>query len=99
MPRPRKHRQCRVWEGHRVFKPLAVPLSELEVIKLEMSELEAMRLCDFDLLDQVEAGKAMKVSRGTIHRLLKSGRQKVLRALLQSTALEIEDDSTPRKTN
>jgi predicted DNA-binding protein (UPF0251 family) len=64
---------------------------ELETIRLELSELEAMRLCDLDGYDQEGAGERMAVSRGTVQRLLKSGRRKVLQALLQSRALLIEE--------
>jgi predicted DNA-binding protein (UPF0251 family) len=64
---------------------------ELETIRLELSELEAMRLCDLDGYDQERAGERMAVSRGTVQRLLKSGRRKVLQALLQSRALLIEE--------
>jgi len=91
MPRPRKKKLCRAYVGDRVFKPRSIPMYELDTIRLELSELEAMRLCDLDGLDQLAAGKRMTVSRGTIQRLLKSGRAKVLRALLQSRALLIEE--------
>ena len=91
MPRPRKQRRCRAHEGDRVFKPRSIPMHRLETIRLELSELEAMRLCDVDGLDQEAAGQRMAVSRGTIQRLLKSGRTKILGALLQSRALLIED--------
>ncbi len=91
MPRPRKRKLCRAYVGDRVFKPRSIPMYELDTIRLELSELEAMRLCDLDGLDQQAAGKRMTVSRGTIQRLLKSGRAKVLRALLQSRALLIEE--------
>ncbi len=92
MPRPLKHRRCRTWNGHRVFKPIRTPISSLEIVPLQMSELEAMRLCDYEQMEQSEAGEQMQVSRGTIHRLLKSGRRKVLHVLLNSQALEIKDD-------
>jgi predicted DNA-binding protein (UPF0251 family) len=65
-------------------------MSELTVIPLELSELEAMRLCDVEDHDQEEAGQQMGVSRGTIQRLLKRGRSKVVEALLESAALVIE---------
>jgi predicted DNA-binding protein (UPF0251 family) len=91
MPRPRKRRLCRAYEGDRVFKPRSVPMYELETVRLELSELEAMRLCDLDGLDQEAAGQHMAVSRGTVQRLLKSGRAKVLQALLQSRALLIAE--------
>jgi len=91
MPRPRKRRRCREHDGDRVFKPHSVPMSRLETVRLELSELEAMRLCDLEDLDQQTAGQRMAVSRGTVQRLLKSGRSKILEALLQSHALLIEE--------
>jgi predicted DNA-binding protein (UPF0251 family) len=90
MPRPRKTRICRTYDGDRVFKPRSIPMSELESVRLELSELEAMRLCDLEGLDQAEAGNRMGVSRGTVQRMLRSGRAKVLGALLGSSALVIE---------
>jgi predicted DNA-binding protein (UPF0251 family) len=66
---------------------------ELESIRLELSELEAMRLCDLDGCDQAAAGRRMEVSRGTVQRLLKSGRTKLVRALLESRALLIEKEA------
>ena len=48
-------------------------MTELEVITIDLSELEAMRLCELDGLDQEEAGHQMGVSRGTIqHRVVVS---------------------------
>ena len=89
MPRPRKFRNCRQYEGDRVFKPRSIPMTELEVVRLGADELEAMRLCDLEGLEQAEAGVRMGVSRGTVQRLVKSGRTKVLRALVESNALLI----------
>lgn len=91
MPRPRKHRRCRAFPGDRVWKPRSVPMDELDVIRLDLAELEAMRLCDMDGLTQEDAGLRMRVSRGTVQRLVASGREKVVRALLESAALVIED--------
>jgi predicted DNA-binding protein (UPF0251 family) len=90
MPRPRKTRRCRSFLGDRVFKPRSIPMTELETVRLELSELEAMRLCDLEGLDQSGAGRQMGVSRGTIQRLLQSGRAKLLGSLLQNSALVIE---------
>ena len=90
MPRPRKRRNCRHFEGDRVFKPRSIPMSDLEVVRLGIDELEALRLCDLEGYEQESAGTRMGVSRGTVQRLLKSGRAKVLRALLDSSALVIE---------
>jgi predicted DNA-binding protein (UPF0251 family) len=90
MPRPRKRLRCRAFEGDRVFKPRSIPLSSLDAIRLQPGELEAMRLCDLERHDQEGAGRRLGVSRGTVFRLLKSGRAKVLEAILESKALVIE---------
>ena len=90
MPRPCKRRYCRAHQGDQVFKPRKIPMSELSTIRLELSELEAMRLCDAESLDQEQAGRQMGVSRGTVQRLLKRGRSKVVLALAGSAALVIE---------
>jgi predicted DNA-binding protein (UPF0251 family) len=91
MPRPRKRRVCRAHRGDRVFKPRSIPLSRLEKIALELSELEAVRLCDVEGLDQEGAGGRMAVSRGTVQRLLTSGREKIARAIVESAALIIDE--------
>lgn len=95
MPRHRKRRRCRRFRGDRVFKPRSIPMSELDPIHLELPEFEALRCCDLDGLDQESAGERMGVSRGTVQRLVKSGRAKIVRALLKSTALIIDGDSKP----
>jgi len=66
-------------------------MTQLETIRLRPDELEAMCLCDQEGLDQATAGQSMGVSRGTIQRLLASGRAKVLKALTGSAALVIEE--------
>ena len=65
-------------------------MTRLEAIPLRLDELEAMRLCDLDALDQEAAGLRMGVSRGTVQRLLQAGRAKVVQALVTSQALIIE---------
>lgn len=90
MSRPRKHRNCRRFDGDQVFKPRSIPMSDLEIVHLELDELEAMRLCDLEGHDQESAGERMGVSRGTVQRLVKSGREKLVRALVDSSAVVIE---------
>jgi predicted DNA-binding protein (UPF0251 family) len=62
-------------------------MGELEKIELQHDELEALRLCDLVGKTQEEAGESMKISRGTVQRLLTSGREKVVRALVEGCAL------------
>lgn len=94
MPRPRKERNCRQHEGDRVFKPRSIPMTELEVITLGEDELEALRLCDVEGLHQAVAGERMGVSRGTVQRLLKTGRETIVRAIVENAALIIGSDAT-----
>jgi len=89
-PRPRKWRFCHPFRGDTYYKPRAVPLSALEVLKLGHDEIEAMRLCDHEEMDQEEAARRMNISRGTVQRLLYSGRKKVIEAITMSKALQIE---------
>jgi predicted DNA-binding protein (UPF0251 family) len=64
-------------------------MPELEVLFLEEDQLEALRLCDLEGLDQAGAGERMGVSRGTVQRLVKRGRSTLVRALVENSALVI----------
>ena len=63
-------------------------------VKLTFSELEALRLVDLENLNQEEAGKEMHVSRGTVWRLLKEGRKKVVTALIEGRPISITSQGT-----
>jgi predicted DNA-binding protein (UPF0251 family) len=89
-PRRRKWRYCHPFTGDTFYKPQAVPLSALDILTLGHDEIEAMRLCDHEELDQEAAAKRMNISRGTVQRLLYSGRKKMVEAITQSKALQIE---------
>ncbi len=91
MPRCKKERCCRRLDGERIFKPLIVPWEELEIVGIDLDEFEAMRLCDLEGKSQIEASEAMQISRGTVQRLLQSGRMKIVDALLHSKGLKIKN--------
>jgi len=88
-PFVRRTRFCRRFDGANYFKPRGIPLDSLQVNDLELDELEAMYLCDFEELEQVTASEKMKVSTSTLQRLLYSGRKKVIDAVYSSKALKI----------
>lgn len=92
MPPNKKCRRCRKWIGGKGFKPMGIPFGELEAVVLHLDELEAMRLCDSEGKDQSEAGEAMGVSRGTVQRLLRSGRRKVIEGFIQNHLFIIEEE-------
>lgn len=64
-------------------------MTELDTVELALSELEALRLCDLDGLDQEAAGRRMGVSRGTVQRLVKRARTKVVGCLVHGRALVV----------
>ena len=70
-------------------------MRELAVVDVGLDEFEAMRLCDLEACDQEDAGSRMGVSRGTIQRLVYSGRKKLISAILSGKAVRIV--SCPRK--
>jgi predicted DNA-binding protein (UPF0251 family) len=67
-------------------------MTDLDTVELELGELEALRLCDLVGLDQEGAGQRMGVSRGTVQRLLKRARAKVVGCLVDTQALVIRRD-------
>jgi len=95
-PRPKKPRHCDC--PHRptglVMKPAGVPTRDLQKIVLEIDEFEALRLCDGEGLSQAAAGARMGISRGTVQRLVTSGRNKLIGALVDGKALVVNEQGT-----
>ncbi len=87
MGRPTKHRCCRRYRADRVYKPQGIPLQELKELQLPLDQFEALRLCDYEGLDQTAAGEEMRVSRGTVQRLLWEGRKTLISAILKNQVL------------
>jgi predicted DNA-binding protein (UPF0251 family) len=58
-----------------------------EPIYIMPDEVEALRLVYYEGLTQEEAAKKMGVSRGTLWRLLSSGRKKLVQALVEGRPL------------
>ncbi|MBN1684054.1 MAG: DUF134 domain-containing protein [Gammaproteobacteria bacterium] len=88
-PFRKKERICRAFSGAVYFKPSGIPLASLAVNTLELDELEAIHLCDFEALHQSQAASKMNISTSTLQRLLYSGRKKIIDALYNSKAIEI----------
>ena len=73
----RKKRYARRLDTNRFYKPLGIKKSDLQTNIINLDEFEALRLCDYEGLSQIEAASDMRVSRATIQRLLLSGRKKI----------------------
>ena len=72
------------------FKPRAVALMDLEEVSLSADELEAIRFCDFQSINQTDAAKKMKISQSTLSRILISAHKKIAEALIEGKAIKIE---------
>jgi len=90
MPRPKRFRWIAFRPGVTYFKPRGIPLRFLEEVNLTVDELEALRLADFQGLEQIEAAKKMKISQSTFQRILTSARKKVSQGLVEGKAIRIE---------
>ena len=88
MPRPRKTRFVSGYPTFTAFIPQGVPISGELLLSVE--ELEAIRLSDFEGLDQEAAANLMEVSRQTYGRILAHARSIVSEALVTGKALRIE---------
>ena len=64
-------------------------MRDLQEVRLEADELEALRLVDVDGLYNTEAAEGMGVSRQTMDRIVRSARQKVAGALIGGRALRV----------
>jgi len=72
------------------FKPQGIPMIKLEIIKIDVEELEALKLKDVENLDQKSAAQRMGISRSTFQRLLSSARKKLVSSIIEGKALRVE---------
>jgi len=87
MPRPKKTRFVSAYPTIAAFVPQGMPLSGEVCMSIE--ELEAIRLSDFENLDQETAAGMMEVSRHTFGRILADARNKIAEALVTGKVLKI----------
>lgn len=73
------------------FKPRGIPLKELEEIELNIDEIEALRLCDLNGLEQIKVAEKMNISRSTIQRIISSARKKIADAIINGKAIKINN--------
>lgn len=89
MVRPLKERHLGCAPVASFFKPIGIPLRDLDEVVLGLDELEVLRGVDLDGLQQVEVAARMGVSRQTVGNLLARAHRKVADALLNGKALRV----------
>ncbi len=87
--RPRKVSNPPIVSG---MKPYGFKLAnnKIESIFLHLEEYEALRLCDHEGLNHLEASRLMDVSRPTLTRIYARAKQKVATALVEGRQIIIE---------
>ena len=73
--------------GFSGYKPYGISSKQQSAIELLYEEYETIKLSDFYLLNQAEAGAIMGVSRATYARMYEAARRKIARALVEARQL------------
>jgi len=89
MARPARYRKVEYPPVNRGFAPIGKRTKNNEVVHLLVEEYEAVRLLDYEYMNQVDAAKKMEVSRPTLTRIYDSARKKIAQALVNSLRIEI----------
>ena len=90
MAKPKKERTVLHPPAVIFFKPQGIPLVRLEKVVLNVDEYEALRLVDYEGLNQAEAAKKLGISRPTCARIVEDAHKKVAEAITLGKAIRIE---------
>ncbi|MCL3779248.1 DUF134 domain-containing protein [Prolixibacteraceae bacterium JC049] len=90
MVRPKKYRRMCSPPMVNGFIPFGTCQKKEEHVQLFFEEWEAIRLLDYDGMNQVDAAAQLNVSRPTLTRIYLKARKKMAEALVEGRALIIE---------
>ena len=90
MPRPKQNRKISNPPLMQGFKPYGIPRSKLSSVSLLYDEYEAIRLLDYEGLNQDQAAARMNVSRPTLTRIYEQARRTIALALVEGKVIHIE---------
>ena len=99
MPRKKSRRCIEFSSDITYYKPRGVPMKELQVVHLDLDEIEAVRLRNYEKLYQENAAKKMEISRQTFGRILESAHAKIADALVNGKAIELKIDNQNENSN
>ncbi len=87
--RPRKYRIIKVDPKINQFSPRGKP-GRPDEVAIKMEEFEALRLADYQKLDQKEAAKSMRISQQTFSRILTRARHLIAKGITTGCAIRIQ---------
>lgn len=99
MPRPKNNRIVHEPPVFTEFKPIGVKAMTLDLVRLTLDELEAIRLADFMGLSQEEAAEEMEISRPTFTRLIEEARKKMADFILNGKLLNVDGGNIHFRNN
>jgi uncharacterized protein len=93
MPRPKQNRKISNPPLMQGFKPFGIPRNRLSAVSLLYDEYEAIRLLDYEGLNQDQAAERMNVSRPTLTRIYEQARKTIAQAFVEGKMINIEGGS------
>lgn len=90
MPRPKQDRKISYPPLMQGFKPFGIPRRMLNSVTLLYDEYEAIRLLDYEGMNQDQAAVQMNVSRPTLTRIYEKARKTIAQALVEGNMIMIE---------
>ena len=90
MPRPKQNRKISNPPLMQGFKPFGIPRRMLSQVSLLYDEYEAIRLLDYEGMNQDQAAVQMNVSRPTLTRIYENARKTIAQALVEGKMIMIE---------
>ena len=84
-------RICIEYTG-RIFKPIRIPMKNLEITTLTKEEITAIYYADLIGLKQNEAAEKMGISQASFSRDLNIAHKKIASALFQEHAIQFESE-------
>jgi predicted DNA-binding protein (UPF0251 family) len=99
MPRTEKNRIVQTPPVLTEFKPIGIPVQELEQAILSLDEFEALRLADYIGNSHAEGADEMGVSRPTFTRLIEKARKKIADFIVEGKLLMIDGGNVHFRNN
>ncbi len=90
MARPKQERKICNPPLMQGFKPFGIPRKLLSSVSLLFDEYEAIRLLDYEGMNQDQAAAQMNVSRPTLTRIYEKARKTIAKALVEGNMIVIE---------
>ena len=90
MPNRRRNRKIDSPPAMEGFKPFGIKMRHLDKVILFFEEYEAIRLIDYENMNQEAAASRMNISRPTFTRVYKQARKTIAKAMVEGKAILIE---------